>query len=675
MLYLSHDIPGMESLESLYVFIWEKIRLSKMDLEEIKSAIFYDIYGQINRDDLASVDSNLKELSAKNAMWAFLIQSEVIDRNGKLLIDNASENQLNYPSRPELTPRLIYYFQGIIDRHRHIRVPVHLLPFVERHLDTWLTNDLRASVLLNDGEHYVVDQDRTNRSLDLNPLVIIIDPGTGVDQTTSQWDGALHQFLQLKEGCQITMQSLKAVFTSNVSYIKRYKTLFGLTGTLGSEPDRAFLKDIYGADFMTIPTAFPKKFTVKRAKVMNSYTKWMDAIVEEAKHTTLVEKRSILIFCRSINEVNIVQSYLKKTFTDSSHFHTYTRDYEKFGFESNALETGHIIVATNLAGRGTDIKISKDLQTNGGLHVCLTYLPENVRIEEQALGRAGRKGEPGSGILILNEANETDWNSGKVFDMKRERNRNELQRISQLKDDFNRNIRVQELCFQRFSDRYAELLSLCATYNLDPNVRDIVCFSALDRWALWLDSIDEKTFKSYKEFNMLQKMDEELTFKVNLPVDSTSNWITDKVGNAAVNFFKEEEQNNVLRSFTDTVKTPGRLVTLAKHLSIQNRTALQTLQKNTNQALAKQLLDRLIQSDEFSYPSAHYYKAFILVKESNKITDEFIGELRSAEKILNEHIQQQMYFSAVVGKTRSAIKCSCTRSTPTRSRKKTLSSY
>ncbi|EFX76442.1 hypothetical protein DAPPUDRAFT_55061, partial [Daphnia pulex] len=330
------------------------------------------------------------------------------DIPGRLLVDKPeciAGIKINYIENPDLNLKLIFYFRNVIERKRQIRIPSHLLSFVDRHLDTWLENALFAMYLKPEVD-YVVDQDRTDKSTDLNPQVIVIDPHTGTDQTSSQWDGALHQFLQLKEGCKLTLQSLKAVFISNTTYIKRYKMLLGTSGTLGSESEQQFLKKKYECKSIFIPTAFPKCFTIKTAKVLKTKQSWLEAIKEEVRLTVFPpkEKRSAVIFCRSIKDVNIVHQYLATSFPkvgETRQIHRYIRDFEKFAFESKTLDVGHIIVATNLAGRGTDIKISKELNENGGLHVCLAYLPENERIEEQAMGRAGRNGAPGSGIIIL----------------------------------------------------------------------------------------------------------------------------------------------------------------------------------------------------------------------------------------------------------------------------------
>jgi preprotein translocase subunit SecA len=244
-LYLSHDIPGMEMLESLYVFIWEKICNSSDGLEKIKSDVLYDLYGAITKEDLEAIHAPLADKpSGKNELWDYLIEAKIIDPQGRLLVDKLgiiAEN-INYIENPDFNPKLIFFFRKVIERKRRIQIPSHLLSFVDRHLDTWLENALLAQYLKPDVD-YVIDQDRTDTSPDLNPQVIIIDPHTGTDQTSSQWDGALHQFLQLKEGCKLTLQSLKAVFISNATYIKRYKMLLGASGTLGSKAEQEFLQE------------------------------------------------------------------------------------------------------------------------------------------------------------------------------------------------------------------------------------------------------------------------------------------------------------------------------------------------------------------------------------------------------------------------------------------------
>ncbi len=384
-------IPGLESLECLFLIIWQKVNNPNLSLEEIKSDILYDLFGQIKREDLSCVHSSLKcGKTDRDNVWAHLVQSKIIDAQGKLLVKDSSQitkEKINYIQNPALNSKLAFFLKNILTRKQLIQVPKHLLGFVELHLDTFLNNAMQA-VFLRPDVHYVVDFDRSRQSADLNPQVTIIDKDTGTDQATSQWEGGLHQFLQLKEGCQITPLALKAVFVSNISYINHYNIINGLTGTLGSMREREFLNKMYKSTFLIIPTAFPKQFVTYPAKILASIEDWLKEIRNEVE--LMLKSRSLVVFCETISDVRSVAKMLKKDLKlDESRLHTYTRDYANFQFESDELQVGHVIVATNLAGRGTDIKISKELHDNGGLHICLTYLPENVRIEEQAFGRAG----------------------------------------------------------------------------------------------------------------------------------------------------------------------------------------------------------------------------------------------------------------------------------------------
>jgi superfamily II DNA/RNA helicase len=627
ILYLSHDIPGMEMLESLYVFIWERIK-SSVKLDDIKSEVLYDLYGAITKKDLEKIHAPLKDKpTEQNELWHYLMQTKIIDPNGRLLLEKLETNKIVYKENSALNPKLIFFFRKVIEREHHIRIPEHLLAFVDRHLDTWLANALRAMELKQD-EDYVIDQDRTDTSPDLNPQVIIIDPDTGTDQTTSQWDGALHQFLQLKEGCKLTLQSLKAVFISNEVYINKYENLAGVSGTLGSLKERDYMMKTYNCDYVSIPKAFPKRFNFKMTKVLKAKKSWLSSIINEIRETVLPantkEARSIVIFCQTIKYVNIVHNYLKINLPQligDNKVHRYTRDYEQFTFEAKQLEIGHVIIATNLAGRGTDIKISKELDNNGGLHICLTYLPLNERITEQAMGRSGRKGAPGSGILILcqesavtGQNDEECWSVGKYFSMKHERHQQELQRIARLNEDL-KSTESQMECFKIFSKQYANLKKQMRDKE-DVEIR-LVCDSALDQWALWLDEMD--TVQTFG-FHIKKYLEASLINKLQLSESPCGiNWML-----------------------------PGRSVALAKHLAHKKwRINFAFKKKAKARKDSTSILEKLVQSnDAFFYPVAPYYLAFLIIKEKkgeNKQT-RITKMLRSSETILNEHIRLQMSF-------------------------------
>ncbi|XP_045032570.1 uncharacterized protein LOC116927885 isoform X2 [Daphnia magna] len=619
VLYLSHDIPGMEMLESLYVFIWEKIRSSSIDSDKlavqelVKSAVLHDLYGVISKDDLESISDFLKDKpSEKNALWDHLIETKVINSQGHLLIEGNIEN---IKFKPQMDPKIRFYLRSVAKRERNIQIPTHLMSFVELHIDTWINNAMKALELQRD-EDYVVDQDRTDTSPDLNPQVIIIDKDTGIDQISSQWDGALHQFIQLKEGCKLTSQSLKASFVVNSIYIQTYVKVAGVSGTLGSKTEQLFMQNKYESCQFVIPTAFKKRFHLKPTQVFKSKAHWLHAIVKEARQIIPPghknKARSIVIFCQSIQNVNIVHSYLKnavKSELNDNHIHCYTRDYEKFAFEGKSLEVGHVIIATNLAGRGTDIKISEQLKENGGLHICLTFLPKNERIEEQAMGRSARNGAPGSGVFLLYEESSSGkkWGSEKWFSMKEERHWKERLRISCLEDEFD-SMEMDRSFFEELLDYYTELKRELKSQKREDQEIKTLSDSVLDKWALWLDQSGD-------------------------PISMTCFYFVDFLGKFPAGLGLPEFKR------TDTNwMTPIRSLAMAKHLAVQK--------SSQSQSTAVEILNRVIASKDGSlYPAAHYYLAFILFEEDfedNK--NKFIQILQTCETILNNHINMHLSF-------------------------------
>ncbi|WP_265022444.1 DEAD/DEAH box helicase [Wolbachia endosymbiont (group B) of Ischnura elegans] len=202
MLYLSHDLAGLDKLESVYIYIWQWINRPARNHEEIsyafdtkaiKEAVLNDLYGLIKKEDIGKLGSELSE-QQKNIMWERLIKTEILDDQGKLLKGNINDNELNKVLSPEFNcykDRFLYLLKECIEREKFIHVPNNLRPFIEQHLESWINNAITA-FFMKAGEDYVVDVDKTGSSPDRNPNITILDRDTGTDQANSQWDEALH---------------------------------------------------------------------------------------------------------------------------------------------------------------------------------------------------------------------------------------------------------------------------------------------------------------------------------------------------------------------------------------------------------------------------------------------------------------------------------------------------
>ncbi|CAF1011148.1 unnamed protein product [Didymodactylos carnosus] len=456
MLYLSHDIANMDKLQSLFIFIWRSVNQPVLSLDDlnrvydntaIKQSIIADLYGMITRDQ---VDDDV---------WQILIKSKTIGEDGRLLMNlkdyTAHIRQLGF-QKQKTENRLIFLLNTIADRQQFIKIPSDFYAFVEHHLDKFIDNAKNA-LFMSEGVDYVIDVDRTGLDPDLNPKIIIIDKNTGTDQSSSQWHEDLHQFLQIKYGCKLSLMSLKAVFISNVSYLKLYQNLYGLSGTLGSRDEKKILNELYNIDLIKIPTSKPKNFFEERPIIAAFKELWAQSIYDETRKK-ITKHRSVLIICETVKDVDYISKYLVKRAVEDAQQnlnntiyenlkkpYIYKREHEEFTFGqgNELLSCGKVIIATNLAGRGTDIKLEQKLVEVGGLHVIVTFLPNNCRIEEQGYGRAARCGEHGSGQLIV-IGNDED-------------------------------------------EHYEELRKL---WILDKDLKEIdklLLDSFLDKWAFWLD--------------------------------------------------------------------------------------------------------------------------------------------------------------------------------------------
>ncbi|ETN81002.1 hypothetical protein NECAME_08804 [Necator americanus] len=510
MLYLSHNIPGLEQLESLFLFIHKQIYMPAFNAEdeenfnsqELRKKVLMDMCGLITKKDVAGLLYDEKKTSDIGVIWRLLLKNHIIDEEGLLLsptLNNIKELavELKTECGVTLAGRVLAMLTIVRNRTREITVPGYLRDFALFHLDEFIENAKKA-LFLKHNDEYVVDVDHTGRSGDLQPLVTIIDKGTGTDLSTSQWSEGLHQFLQLKHGCRLSPLSLKAVFISNVSYLKGYVRLNGYSGTLGSKEESSSLVTLYDADLVRIPTWKAKTFNENAPVLATTTEEWIKEIYDETCDQVLAS-RSVLIICQSIAEVENLYKGLSNLYTQEpkprqtnlkdtfDNIVVYKREFDEFDFSNTGgLMCSRLIISTNLAGRGTDIILTKQLASAGGLHIIVSFLPENSRIEDQAYGRSARCGQPGSGQIITLVENE---NATNIFQLKQFRDNAEVHRLRSLKQFYDYHIEVEETCLTLFKDFCSGVLSSVYSHSEDtlPTLLQTVYFALLDEWAMWLD--------------------------------------------------------------------------------------------------------------------------------------------------------------------------------------------
>ena len=456
VLYLSHEIPGMDALESLYVYIWNFVHAKGMigcddDIEAVVENTRSAMYATLRRSDLEDIIPEI-EGCQKDELWDHLIEQGILNKEGKILkVQDISRNEnvfiasKHISDDKSLQEMLLKLCKERIRQGVSIHIPDCLQTYVSDNLYQWVNNAFEARFMAIK-DNYILDIDRSEAATTLDPNIIIIDKDTGVEQYNSQWSHGLHQFLQLKHGCRLVPESLKAVFMSNVSFFKQYShNIFGLSGTLGSRAERDFLHSCYGIDYASIPTDKQSQFQEYIPRVCTSQDVWLKEIkLSVAKH----KDRPILLICQNILDVEKIGSYL----SDLTSVELYKHSHEEV-IKHEEIDQPCILVCTNLAGRGTDIRISDRLNRKGGLHVCLTYLPANRRIEEQAYGRAARKGQMGSGQLIcyLNEnIDQLEDSSQLAIHLKVDRNLKEEEQMEKLTSHFDEVILPEETKFIEF---------------------------------------------------------------------------------------------------------------------------------------------------------------------------------------------------------------------------------
>ncbi len=222
--------------------------------------------------------------------------------------------------------------------------------------------------------------------------VVIVDEFTGRLAEGRKWRAGLHQAIEAKEGLEVSIDTGESARITIQDLFLKYNQLAGMTGTAANSSTE--LKNIYNSRVVEVPTNRPPKRKQWPDRVFaTEQDKWL-AIVEEVIQVR-DEGRPVLIGTRSIDKSELLSGMLEER--GVQHDVLNARNLAKEAeIVSSAGEPGRVVVATNMAGRGTDIKVSEAALERGGLHVICTEIHDSARIDRQLIGRCGRQGDPGS---------------------------------------------------------------------------------------------------------------------------------------------------------------------------------------------------------------------------------------------------------------------------------------
>jgi Holliday junction resolvase-like predicted endonuclease len=203
--------------------------------------------------------------------------------------------------------------------------------------------------------------------------------------------------------------------------------------------------------------------------------------------------RAILIICENQNKVLAIQTKLKDKF-GSKWIRTYDSALEEFSMDRLGPED--IIIATNIAGRGTDFETSEALERNGGLHVILSYVPSNLRIEIQAFRRTSRQGHKGSGKFIVYDARANDQQITVEY-LREMRDKRESERLDKIQSHGIPKIERENELFQKFVTLQKDITLELESAKKDPSELDLKIIelqlkSLRNMWAFFLDKISDK---------------------------------------------------------------------------------------------------------------------------------------------------------------------------------------
>jgi len=227
--------------------------------------------------------------------------------------------------------------------------------------------------------------------------VVIVDEFTGRTMPGRRWSDGLHQAIEAKEGVKV-QQEQKTIATITVqNYFRQYDKLAGMTGTAVTEAEE--FHKIYGLDVAVIPTHRPMVRTDHDDLIYKTEKSKFDAVIDEIVEMNKLG-RPVLVGTVSVEKSERLAKMLERRGLKHNVLNAKQHEREA-AVVAEAGQPGAVTIATNMAGRGTDIVLGSGVTDVGGLHIIGTERHESRRIDNQLRGRAGRQGDPGSSRFFI----------------------------------------------------------------------------------------------------------------------------------------------------------------------------------------------------------------------------------------------------------------------------------
>ena len=227
--------------------------------------------------------------------------------------------------------------------------------------------------------------------------IVILDQAQGREMPGRRWSDGLHQAVEAKEGVTIQPESETVASITVQNYFRLYERLAGMTGTAMS--DSGEFKDIYGLDVIAVPTHRPCQRIDRNDQVFKTRKEKYQATVGEIK-AAYERKQPVLVGTASVDTSETFSRLLKREGIPHQILNARHHDREA-EIIARAGEAGSVTISTNMAGRGTDIRLGDGVADLGGLCVIGTERHESQRVDRQLRGRCARQGDPGTSMFFL----------------------------------------------------------------------------------------------------------------------------------------------------------------------------------------------------------------------------------------------------------------------------------